>query len=778
MNYHQHTIECEKNYITRDDIEKCIVEFEKITLSASPNPVMNIVAKEFIKDIDNSLLAYLILFKKNIEEQERQLTINLHFLKNDVKKSTNDKLINKILQQRTQFQLMTGIIIFNLVGDDRETSINETLFTWSDSFIPLTYINVTYYKTIFEENPSLINLDIKKLLSPNKEITYQNCRKELNRNIKLNENGLSILSQLSFYKILYESNLLTFFLHDNIINQNDMVEKDINNLQIRVGGFTTPIAIKFYKKIKDNILNNLIVKPPIYFFIYAAILSSELHPKNQIVDEREKEFYDFLTNCWVFTIELVNGLRELAKNICEHSSNKRGVFCGRVYNGDADSEWIDDSGWLNFLRTYKKSLTHIDPLENNKLFHFFNINIIDDGQIGVVENLKNSISSSSVNYPEKENDLILFDNDKIKFQNLLDTSSGIILNQQTKRAYAHLGLLFFSKFIIHNNGIIRGDTWNKNKLEGKRDFAFVLKDSLRDFLSSFNVPRLNRFGTNYNIILPFDPTKPLKPYTSIYSTPNYTTAVEKQSLEDLFSFETVCFRSGEEPSILDKNKYIFIVAPKSIKMIEKNNEELFFKEITDSFLDDHKKLIQNKSAVVCIDLNEVSIDSSQLFRFLGRWELEFPTCSVILFNLSTDLLFRLIDINEIFYDMLKANVNVQYWDENSLAVIYSYTIAQNKFYFTDVLWGRNKEDFLLINRFLSKTNFNAYSIEHPINNSENVSLPEEYKHLLSRFSVFTNECSLLPIDLLIKDIENNLSLFEHNMSVLLNNDLNPIHREF
>lgn len=752
-------------YLSQNCIEKCIERFEQI--KNETNPILNINFVREVQEIDPLLLAYLILFKKH----NKELQINLNFVEGILleKKRT-------LFQNRSHIKLTTGEVFFNIVGDTSDL-LSKELFIWSEKFMPIILIDEESYKTTFLTEPNFINLQAETLDISTKDKAYQSCRTYLYNHYSIEKNnGLDILTQLAFYNALDETNILRIYLYDAAKKISGVTEQEINENNIRVSGFSTPNAISFYEEVKKNIFDKLMAKPPIYHFIYTTLLSSKLLPQGQLKDNISGELQRELINLWTFTLQLVDGLQELAKNIIEHSSNKRGLITGRVYGGEILEELEKgDPKQTNLFKIY------LSNYEGKTDVSFFNINIIDDGELGVIEKLKLDLENSD--FESEKEDVEKINNNEIKFRHFLDLNEGLLLNQQAKRATAHLGLLIFSKLIEYNEGMIRAGTWLLGSNQKLRDVVIVLPKDVTHSIKAEDVSLCN-MGTNFHILLPFNPKKPLEPHIAIkYEIPTETTAVGLQSIESLLTYKVKDFTTpGYDPKIESKKKYLFITGSSENKsLINREDEKKYWKDIMDSLLPIHIDLIKGKNKekiFLCLNLEGIKIESSKLFRLFGRLELEFPGRPLILLNIPNEELFKLTKINEYYFE--KFRDRMPYWNENSLAIIYSYAIAnKGRFYFTDALWGKTRKDYLFVNHLISKTNFSAtiLSLQIESNNDQEYKdalIDEELqrydKELLTRFGVFQEGITLFPFELLLKSLEG-ISLFEHNAMVLLQNQI-------
>lgn len=178
--------------------------------------------------------------------------------------------------------------------------------------------------------------------------------------------------------------------------------------------------------------------------------------------------------------------------------------------------------------------------------------------------------------------------------------------------------------------------------------------------------------------------------------------------------------------------------------------------------------VQN-NLIFCINFKSNEINESQLFRFIGKWELYFPKLQMVLLNVHNRYYQGLIKLNGEFFDQ---NSHLSYWDSINTTVIYSHIdVDENRFYFADVLWGKVRADFIYLNWKINQTSFNSTSLLHNDDGAlKKIIEKYEVGEVLVSNLLFS-ENNLLPLDLVIQNSKVE-TLFEQNAIVLLNNELN------
>jgi hypothetical protein len=762
-------------YLSQNCIEKCIEAYNKIS-NYEHQYVLEIITTREVKEVDPLLIAYFALFKK----QRNNLDIILH-----LHDSTSTNVIAKVGQHKAHAQFTSGVNVFKLSPNESDIIPKEWI-VWSDSFMPILYIDPANYKSLFVNKIDFHRFGNQAKYNKNWGIQYQNCRQYLYEVFLKDGDGIKFLTQLAFYKALDNTKILSFYLYKHFHNDSDITLEIVKRDKYQISSLYNENAFNFYKEVIDSsIFNDLLSKPPIYYFIYATLLSSDLLPGN-LSNDNKKDFIIRLSTLWNFTQQFVDGLNELAKNIQQHSFFRRGVITGRVYNGNRILELHNGiSGQNKIFKTYSDLFVEKD---GTILKSFFELNVIDNGKVGVIEKLKSDLPTEDI-FKEEREDVELLEKGSINFDDFLNPSCAIILNHQAKRSTAHLGLLIFSKLIQENNGLIRAGTQKLNN-STERDNVLWFPNIEETEYKNDSYP-LCSMGTNYHILLPFDPdeivtaTVPIK-----YELPTDITPAELKDYEDLLNYKIMDFTGKKfEDKIIENERYLFLTNSElKINDGSSRQDEFEFWNDIMPFGYDHKMFIKNtnpkEKSFVCLDLNGIEINSSQLFRLLGRWEVEYSGCPIIIYNISIEIVAKLIETNEYFCKKIKnqskdrSEKDFPYWGENSIALFYSYIhYKDNLFYFADVLWGNNHLDFLFVNHLIQKTNYNTIIFQADVtrnndlkNNLKNPDWVNMNVKLLSRFGLFQNGVTLLPFDLLLT-APTGLSLFESNATVLLQKEL-------
>lgn len=767
-------ISLDADFTTKTDIIKCIIEFRKIQSGENPEKKIVLTAKRAIKEIDISMIAYFILFVEEIDELE--IILNLPF-----NEQGNGEFEKKLKQYGVFSYLMTGKGVFKVLlkGGDINFGIQDhhsfppDWFELPEDFMPLLYIN--------KENILLRKLLLESEFYVNLEMSFENTQgivinetsedelyafvkdEILKKSVPADKNGAIInLGRLAFLSALHKANLLSFCLY-----QSEKGGEIVINNEIFTGNYIHhKKSEKTFHKDILTAFSELSTKPLIYQFLFSMLLS-----KKQLAEETSeaaKTAYLFkIYNLLNFIQDLVYGIKELAKNIIDHSTTKKGVISGKLYSKSAFDLLAKKDP--NLQAVFSGYLTTREAASSTSNMHFLDLYIMDIGDAGVVPTLY----TKSKEIADKENeenllkkfftdDLITIRN--IKFSDLLYPRGHNMLSHQAKRSVAHLGLLIFTKLIEKNNGLVVASSDNFNRLS---DVA-VLPTHLDSKLQR----RSEKLGTSYHIILPVSDIRNYRthlPHT--IELPKESTFVEVKGIEKLIEYKALDLTKSFMPiNTGDSDIYIYILTYKNrIKqVISKEDEITLWVDLKNEFAPVILNTEFDKRIILNWDFSEVALDASQLFRALGNWMAEFPSVPLIVSNIQTSLLNQINLLNKHYCEAIGED-KIDFWNANAAVLVYNYIGKARRFYFADALWGKTEADFITINRLIERNNINYTLLLGSRQRDGNIAGPEN-PLLFLRNTLFFNQKSLLPFDLLLSSGRNS-SIFDENIITLLNNEI-------
>jgi hypothetical protein len=771
-------IEIEKHLITQVEIGQCVELFRGILQDEKIEKKIHLKASNTIDGFDLLLVAYFIMFSTQVPELENVIELPFNPI------SSNEQLEYQLKQAGTYGYLMTKRSVFTVIFGDgvNATPINFDLkttrsfpdrwFVFSKDFFPFLVITDNYERidTYFEKG---LNEQSQTMLNKlHKDVKWVKdigelrnaCVKQLRESaVPTDRKGsLVTLATIAFYNALDEARILNFFF------ENEYKLSDFDNTnRIYAGNLINKKAFEYYHAVKP-IFNELAEKSLIYQFLFSTILSTDAlvdktSGKDILNEATSENFVSKLYQLWNFTKDLVVSLRELAKNIYEHARPQIGVISLRIFER---SKWVDLQQYdYRNAHVYGHYTDHLQTLDGRKNFALMEINVIDIGRSGILSTLFENTKALEAKADEKSNlkkilqeDQYLLERGEIRLKNLLQIT-GMQLNQQSKRNIAHFGLLTFAKLIEVNDGLIIASTYQIGNTERE---AVVLPENYNGDLQATTI------GTNYRIILPVRRSEVYKTHLPHRITlPTEISAKDIKGMETLLNYEIIKLGKNRVMPILeDSMKYILTVKVKTQVLKTRQDEQLLWHELQD-LLSPVLLLTETSRSLVCLNLGNIRINESQLFRLLGNWQVYYPSFTLAITNIENDVYQKLIALNG---DFNKLNPLVDYWNAGIATIVYNFiSIGNERFYFTDVLWGKTREEFINLNWIVNLTNFNSTVLLNKqrmkaevIKNSQPI-----YTHT---DVAFYNRNTLLPFDLLFEGAATT-TLFEHNAVILLQNEI-------
>lgn len=766
----------EKDYISLNDIQQCVDIFREIITGKQIEKKIHLIAKTQIKGFDLQIVGYFILFINQVKDIE--LVIELPY---NLADSGDEQIEFQLKQAGTYAFIITGKSVFTLIlgelGNKKSASFDlsksstfpDQWYVYSKDFFPVLFINDNEKQFDLLFRKGLNELSKVKLDQLDKALTWINNSVALKSSYhnfiretstpSNRRNALINLARMAFFNALDEAKIAHLFFESYYsANQFDRSNRT------QAGNLVNKKAMEYYQSIKPLFIE-LSKKSIIHQFLYSTILSTELlndHEtgKDILNEDTKEEFVNKLYELWNFTKDLVASLMELAKNIKEHAKPAVGAITLRVFG---NNKWGD----LKLYGGGDQSVysNYIDRLNADKKrpLALIDINIFDLGQNGVIptlmestEKLINDYNSDTLNELINE-DLFLLANKKIKFQNLLDTSNQR-LNQQSKRSIAHFGLLTFSKLIEVNDGLIVAST---HDVENKRELAIGPKT-----LAGASKPI--SYGTNYHVVLPIKKSDVYKTHLPhALDLPSDISAKELRGMEELLKYEIIKIDFENINYPIDGNdKYIICLDLPQQALNTREDENALWHTVKKSMAL-LIEVIQSTQVLFSLNLERITINESQLFRLLGNWELNYPSYPLAVTNVQNDTYQKLLIVNGDFH---KLNERLDYWNSNIASIIYSYIpLDSGRFYFADILWGRQRSDFININWIINHTNFNSTVLLNR-ERMKNEVVKNHGEINTNTGILFYNKNTLLPFDLIFEG-QGITTLFEHNALVLLKNEI-------
>ncbi|SHL05289.1 hypothetical protein [Flavobacterium chilense] len=729
------------------------------------------------EDFDLMFLSYLVLIKEDFPN----LNIQIDFV-NFVETGVSNAYLFKLTQHRTHLLISCQREIFKILK--KGTVFNSEKILQSSSYIPPIFICQETFTDLFEKKTALndYSTEISNLIDENKsqlslieqqkETVHSFIQDQYSFKIGKIENWSSRqLSCLYLIKSLSELFILPFFINLTIGRKNDYqigktiieTQHDKQNTKLFREGVLATLQSNGVFQFSDVecyffsliIQNSELFKIPtsisaMYTQIESLLSVDEIKKSKSHLNNKTSEKYlksKFIEVYIYNLIRIINyvkdisyGLKELAKNIIEHSAYERnsgyGMLTARSYSHEKIS--LLKNITPKWLKRYE---------DRHK---FMDINLIDSGLKSVIESYSatldheiNNLQSSDSEFKDDLIDAYKKDLNQIgnyMLNNLFNFDS-IKLMHQINRTKARLGLLIFSQTILYEKNAFV--SLASNSIDNDDTVGFFL---FKDNQSIVNEPNHNflAVGTSYNFIIP---------------------------LKEMFERETSSGtdendKSGSSSSVY-RELHEFADGTRLKNLSINRIYDGFDKYSKIEILKSECNALALKDDILLIDaslLGEILNNSSDWVRFLAS--LQFAADyqkDIIIFNFNVDLYLEIINILRIFDNHISSG----FWQVDRYVLFFLPIDNFNGdiFWFNSMLCSTEYSFFRKINEEIGVYHENLSKLT----SDQVVYGPADHSIITSQ--MFSTSKKLLNFELLIRN-KNGETLFEETLRSLVNVEIN------
>ncbi len=533
----------------------------------------------------------------------------------------------------------------------------------------------------------------------------------------------------------------------------------------------------FYDKFINEIQDFSFIK---ICLLYIIVENSTFEVKGN--EDNIRIFNNLITFC----DDLIEGLKELAKNIIEHSGSS-GVITIRKFSNEVLENLKSQANLSEYLKLY----------ENEK--NFLDINVIDLGKTDIknkyIENIRNvkklfqkkikenlsNTTSSLVKQNEEEilsslninfdNDIKIIEEKDFSFHNLYinDGMKGVNeLSIQRNKFITKIGLQYFTSIVKDNyNGFIQVSSVDEKTVlyndTNKNTITKVIEDN------SFML-----FGTFYSCYIPIKVTREkLKKELSnekqgIRQDENTFTELSKYNYIDK-SAPILDRYKKDKKNIID---YRFV--PASTNNFSSTEDHKYSKYI-DLYLElssNLKAKINDQSkendiiVVSCKEIQKEKItNGSEWIRFI--WTLTNFFNNIVLYDIDLKHFISVIHIRNQFFQ----NGAMDFWEEDSSVLFYSKKKSDDIKYYrygVNILAGKNVDEFAYLNNRIWNHHYSFKIDKLGVFYDSEKTFPDS-KHL--KTPLFTDKGNLHYYEVLLctqTENEDSISLFEKSVQYSLN----------
>lgn len=733
------------------------------------NGHLNIYFDNEIKYFDIAIISLIAIFKDKFRNVDFQVVFPQ---KTEVEIFARFRDI--FYSIRSWHESMYGYKLYRIQG---EHNFDVKVIKEPDGILPLVLINPETFEKYFINKSPLWNFnELFKNISDKelaKQLSFEISKFSDSDLVKSRIQYLVLKNIIAYFdkSITWENNHRVIFQHYlKMLSELDVSrillsklnKKEASRVKIpvhRIGNYSEKEMSKI--RIFIERLNLEIVEtPPYLVLLFSVLLKRNLNRTENNVEDQLKK----IRAIWEFSKSLFKGIKELARNIIDHTESKTGVISGRIYKINVLKE-IKNTNFkhskLSINDQYVSYLKEAEIIgENLENDYLLDLIIFDKGQIGVMAQLIANIDSLNSYSPnllyKKDKELLL--NNEIKFMDLFNTKE-IKLNHQAIKASSHWGLLTFSKLIEKNKGLFItsskaiGNNSSYNICAGQGE---ILSDKL-DTLSNFSL------GTYFNITLPIG-------RNTIINDDFLKSKIPSQSDMTLESLQSLLkFKEKYDANNIKEGSLLIIKMSKFNEewnnIIDQRYEIYLAKKVCEEL----KKNNLNQLALIpVLDFDNCIkfYDQSKLFRFLAALQNEINIYSLIISNIPSDIIFDLFTLNTKFSDTSKTNS--PFWNIDHFIMIYSY-IEKNGYrkYHSNILGGTTFRDFILLNEQISHSHFSIRVVRNDY-------MLEDYsEETLKSFSTcpffFGTNGGVQNIELILT--YKGRTFFEHSIEFILNQNL-------
>ena len=530
---------------------------------------------------------------------------------------------------------------------------------------------------------------------------------------------------------------------------------------------------------QSKYINDLEKKTSSFSLIKLCLLRVLIEKESNSIFHRKgsPENIKTLDSLIAFCNNLITGLRELAKNVIEHSSSN-GVITIRKYNKSViqNLKADDENSYFNLKK-------------NIDIQRFLDINVIDLGAVDIKNKYVESLETSKESFLESLKSRRTDYKDKVELYQELENSISISFNDDIE-IIKDKEFPFYKLFIKNKLDGVNHLSVQKNKLISKiglQYFTTIVKDKYDGFIKissisekavlyktnkgeEFNVKNNNEFihfGTFYNCIVPLKKWEDIN--TSIVSNKTHSISQDSNSFNELSNLNYISSKEeiSEKYKVNEKNIIDFTAVFKNSFNSTKYDDffNLFFDIET---LEVNNSLEFSRNDIIAISCNELQKDSitnaSHWIRFI--WTLANFFQNIILYDIDLKYYKSIIGLRRSFHDN-----DIDLWEDDSRVLFYSKkgNNSKNEYYRygVNILAGKNELEYNFLNTSIWKHHY-SFKGEDIFEINKDTTI-QTSKHLES--VLFSKKGNLHYFEVLLKTStlnENKISLFEKSVQYSLN----------
>ncbi|MBF0647951.1 hypothetical protein IR083_03875 [Dysgonomonas sp. GY75] len=387
--------------------------------------------------------------------------------------------------------------------------------------------------------------------------------------------------------------------------------------------------------------------------------------------KRIKEYKEFVKDISV-------GVKELAMNVVEHSSGKKGVITCRFF----------DKQRLSLLKGDSEK-RYLQQIDDN---FFLDLNVIDLGKYSIRETYISNLESQGESQATKEEaagDKNIIQ-EKYNYEDffVINFEKFIHVSHQQNKIISRYGLHYFTYIVKENySGFI--------KTSSSREGVYIYKKAANNEDIIIKCPDIVGYGTAYNCIIPVNKTR--QNSNHIISVPSTLANEEINTFIELDKYKIIDV-SDKDNDIIEDNRYEYIYNISSFSPSPSSDNKY------DHLLKIYEKIkaVSQRARENIILINGCKLkhleSDSQWVRLLAGLSLLIP--DLIIYNLENETVRQIIRIRQSVIDL----PGLKFWNQDSRVLFYSYKEKPDIYgdiyrrYGATLLTGQDIGTFYFINK--------------------------------------------------------------------------------
>ena len=552
----------------------------------------------------------------------------------------------------------------------------------SIDYSPIFLINSSTYDTLFNRSFASTLENFKN--------EFQNVRKDFYPKSSAKKHALASLRQIllqlhknSELETLDTSVLLYYFesLSPIALIRGSIDElfgnTEWTNRPAKLGIAGLEHEADYEKYVIEFLKEKIIPQSPLFIYFFSLYVRNFYTIYNKSPEIKTQKYKKELDSLYAFCMDYYFGIKELTKNIIEHSgenSNEgEGIIVTRIYTKEKSRQYIKE------LQIQSQADIHWPGKEWKGIFTVY---VVDKGKKGIIKTATNKLKEliNSPFHHEQIKDKLKQEKKKVDtgeitlkhFYDFYDTKNGFKMFHQQIRSAAGLGLMVFSYLLALNKAFMWVSSPGKNLSEIDR-VCFYHKiwhqrktggdNSYKEYIVKSKCKKLFPMGTSYLLLLPVpSDLEKLSLKSQRQPLMKHQTPEGSSVFSEILLTNTCQVTSIKDARITSFSDRLVVEWP--MGNFEKNIEKIKteWKSLSED-IDKECPEFKHFNKIIVPKI-KYGLDATEIFHTLAMVELVSGTRSIILYDVSPQKIEDFIRILNMYH-----RANVALWSEDCLTLI-------------------------------------------------------------------------------------------------------------